>query len=119
VGPHGYSLEYHKDYLVRKTGLTPDDPGFGQRVFDVFGFDFLFSVNDGLVSWSQKGRVSDMGMPYTPDGATNGSPRLPVPQRGRVWGSMPSRNTGCRISKRKSAPTRPPSKRRARRIPGS
>jgi hypothetical protein len=56
-----YSLDYHTDYLTRRTGLPADDPAFGRAVHDLFGFDFLWSTDDGLVQWEKTGRTCDMG----------------------------------------------------------
>ena len=56
-----YSLEYHKDYLTKHTGLSQDDPGLTRQTYDRFAFDLLWSANDGIIDWNQAGRVTDMG----------------------------------------------------------
>lgn len=65
-----YSLEYHRPYLARHTGLAPDAPNLIQRAYEHFGFDFLWSTNNGLIDWERAGRVTDMGhASYAADGS--------------------------------------------------
>ena len=51
-----YSLDYHHEYLERKTGLPRKDPNFGRKVHEKFAFDFLWSTNDGLTDWDKMRR---------------------------------------------------------------
>jgi len=55
-----YSLEYHRDYLARRLNTKPDDPDLLTKTYQKYQFDFIFSVNDGLIPW-ERGRVTDMG----------------------------------------------------------
>ena len=82
-----YSLEYHKDYLARKLGVSPDDPGLNLKAYEHFAFDFLWSVNDGLIDWSAKGRVTDMGHAvYAADGSDKHEPKpCPFTSEEEVW----------------------------------
>ena len=82
-----YSLEYHKDYLARKLGVPADDPGLNLKAYQHFAFDFLWSVNDGLVDWSAKGRVTDMGHAvYAADGSDKHEPKSsPFTSEEEVW----------------------------------
>ncbi|HEX9973604.1 MAG TPA: hypothetical protein VGD14_16145, partial [bacterium] len=56
-----YSLEYHKDYLAKRTGISSDNPDFMRKAYDKFQIDFLWLTNDGLIDWAQAGRTTDMG----------------------------------------------------------
>ncbi len=56
-----YSFEYHKGYLARHTGLSEDTPARLRQGYDRFAFDFLWHTQDGLIDWSQTGRITDMG----------------------------------------------------------
>ena len=49
--------------LIRQiTGLDPKtDKNALRRFYDAWEIDFIWSVNDGPVPWSEKGRVTDMG----------------------------------------------------------
>lgn len=65
-----YSLEYHRPYLARRCGRATDDPDLIRLAYEHFGFDFLWSTNDGLVDWAKTGRVTDMGHAvYAADGS--------------------------------------------------
>lgn len=71
-----YSLEYHKDYIAARTGLSATCPALAARAYDRFGFDFLWSTHDGLVQWDQSGRTTDMGHAvYAADGSDQRPPR--------------------------------------------
>lgn len=64
-----YSLEYHKEYLARHTGLARDDPELTRHAYDQFSFDFIWSTNDGIINWDKAGRITDMGhASYAADG---------------------------------------------------
>ena len=43
-----YSLEYHVDYTIKKTGLSLDNPDTLRCFYDACHMDFLFGTNDGL-----------------------------------------------------------------------
>lgn len=82
-----YSIEYHQAYLERLTGLPRNDPAFSRQAYQRLQFDFLWSVNDGLIDWGQVGRVTDMGhAEYAADGSDRREPR-PCPFRTpeEVW----------------------------------
>lgn len=65
-----YSLDYHKDYLAKRTGLASDAAELMQRSHDRFAFDLIWSANDGIVDWGKAGRVTDMGhASYATDGS--------------------------------------------------
>lgn len=73
-----YSICYCKEYLAKRAGLSPDDPGFARSVYDFFKFDFCWSVNDGLVSWGT-GRTTDMGHANYAAGGIDQRPSQPSP----------------------------------------
>jgi hypothetical protein len=86
-GHSEYSLEYHKDYLAKRTGHSPVDRDLHRHGYDRFAFDFLWNSNDGLVNWAKTGRITDMGhAAYAADGsdqhASVQSPFLTVEE---VW----------------------------------
>jgi len=65
-----YSLEYHKGYFEKVTGLAADDPELARTARRNLSIDFLWSTNDGLVDWAEAGRVTDMGhAEYAQDGS--------------------------------------------------
>ncbi len=65
-----YSLEYHRDYLARRTGLPSSSTDLMPKAYDLFKYDFLWSTNDGLINWSRAGRVTNMGHAvYAADGS--------------------------------------------------
>ena len=66
-----YSLEYHKAYVRRLTGLEAKDAGAMQRMFEKWGVDLLWSTNDGLHDgWRGRGRATNMGhAAYAADGS--------------------------------------------------
>lgn len=82
-----YSLEYHPEYLAARTGVQPEDPDFRRLAFERFGFDFLWSTNDGLVEWGKAGRVTDMGhTSYASDGSDQRKPaESPFAEPEDVW----------------------------------
>jgi len=86
-GHSEYSLEYHKDYLARHTGLTPDDPELDRRTRECFAFDFNWSVDDGLIDWSKTGRTTDMGhAAYAGNGSDQRQPvKCPFNSVEEVW----------------------------------
>lgn len=56
-----YSLEYHKNYLAKRTGVNHDSPDLMRKGYDQLAIDFLWYSNDGLIDWTQAGRTTDMG----------------------------------------------------------
>ena len=68
-----YSLEYHKDFMRKKTGMEPSDPDAYRVFYDACGMDFLFGTYDGLRgAWVEEnlGRATDMGHAvYAKDGS--------------------------------------------------
>lgn len=82
-----YSLEYHGKYLSERTGLPPGSAGLAAAAYERFQFDFLWSVNDGLVDWSKAGRVTDMGhAAYAADGGDQRAPAVcPFASEEEVW----------------------------------
>jgi hypothetical protein len=82
-----YSLGYHRDYLAKKTGLPADDEGLMRQAHDLLRFDFIWSVNDGLVDWSKTGRATDMGhASYAADGSDQrAQSECPFKSEEEVW----------------------------------
>ncbi|MBI4979115.1 MAG: hypothetical protein HZC28_16665 [Spirochaetes bacterium] len=66
-----YSMEYHKDYIAKVTGLPDTDTNRTARFYDAWDFDFLWGTNDGLhANWGARGRATDMGhASYAADGS--------------------------------------------------
>jgi hypothetical protein len=56
-----YSLEYHKNYLAKRTRINVDNPDLMQKAYDKLKIDFLWYTNDGLINLTQAGRTTDMG----------------------------------------------------------
>jgi hypothetical protein len=82
-----YSLDYHRNYLARRTGLNPDDKTLGRAARSLFAFDFIWSTNDGLTDWGRTGRVTDMGhAAYAADGSDQRAPAVsPFATEEEVW----------------------------------
>ena len=82
-----YSLEYHKAFLCRRTGLPEDSPELARASLDALSFDFLWSTHDGLVDWEQAGRTTDMGhAEYALDGSDRREPKpCPFACEEEVW----------------------------------
>lgn len=82
-----YSLNYHTDYLAKRTGLSRDDPELPQRSHDRFALDFIWSTNDGIVDWDKTGRTTDMGhASYATDGSDQRAPTAsPFQTIAEVW----------------------------------
>lgn len=65
-----YSLTYHKKYLEEKAGVPEDHPDFSRNWKAALQIDFNWMINDGLIDWSEAGRVTDMGHAvYADDGS--------------------------------------------------
>ena len=57
-----YSMEYHIVYINKLTELPENHPDRMASFYDKWGYDFLWSTNDGLYGdWSKRGRSTDMG----------------------------------------------------------
>lgn len=82
-----YSLNYHLDYLAKRTGLSPEDPELVRRAYDELDFDFNWVTQDGLVDWGKAGRVTDMGhAAYAADGGDQrASAESPFQTVEEVW----------------------------------
>ena len=67
-----YSMNYHKGYLQKKTGLDPADPECIKKFNEFWVMDFQFGTNDGLHgNWAAHGRATDMGHAVYADGGTD------------------------------------------------
>ena len=66
-----YSLEYHKDYIRRLTGMDDPDPRAWRRMVELWAIDLNWHTDDGLHSdWEKRGRTTDMGHAvYAADGS--------------------------------------------------
>lgn len=86
-GHTDYSLEYHKEYLAKRTGLSPDSPELIKKAYDFFAFDFRFTTNAGLIDWAEAGRTTDMGhADYAVDGSDQRQPKQsPFTTAEEVW----------------------------------
>jgi hypothetical protein len=82
-----YSLEYHRPYLAAKTGLPESHESLIPCAYDRFAFDFLWSTNDGMISWEKTGRTTDMGhASYAADGSDQTAPvKSPFQTAEEVW----------------------------------
>ena len=82
-----YSLEYHTDYMAKRTGLHRDSPDLKQKTYELFAFDFLWSTNNGIVNWDETGRTTDMGhASYAADGSDQRQPSdSPFRSEEEVW----------------------------------
>jgi len=82
-----YSVEYHKEFLKKLTGLSENDPDFGKVAYDKLLFDFLWLSNDGLIDWKKTGRTTDMGhAEYASDGSDKREKReSPFKSEEEVW----------------------------------
>jgi hypothetical protein len=75
-----YSMGYHKDYIRKVTGLPADHPEAGRRFHDAWGFDFLWTTNDGLHGdWFKRGRATNMGHAEYAEGGTDRVEAQPCP----------------------------------------
>jgi hypothetical protein len=92
-----YSLQYHKEYIERKTGLAATDPAAIRKLYEQWKIDFLFGVNDGLHgNWSARGRATNMGHAvYAADGSDLHQPaECPFKSPGEVWDFDPATEYG-------------------------
>ena len=84
-----YSMEYHHDYIRKRTGADPSQPDARRRFYDFWKMDMLWNSDDGLHgNWGQRGRATDMGHAvYAADGGDMRNPQaVPVPDSGRRLG---------------------------------
>jgi len=86
-GHSEYSINYHREYLEKKTGLSASDPDFGKAWNRLFEIDFCFATNDGLIDWGKAGRTTDMGHAvYATDGSDERQPAVcPFETLEDVW----------------------------------
>ena len=86
-GHSEYSLEYHPDFLAAKASVNPEDPEFHKKWKAALQIDFNFMTNDGLINWSEAGRVTDMGHAvYAEDGSDERQPAVcPFETPEDVW----------------------------------
>ncbi len=92
-----YSMEYHRDYIQRLTGLPPDDPDLLPRFYDLWEYDFLWVTHDGLHGdWLSRGRATDMGHAiYAADGSDRKEPtESPFKTPEEVWEFDPVKEYG-------------------------
>lgn len=83
-----YSLEYHHASLRRRVGPEPDSQACLRGLYDEWGIDFLWTVQDGLRSdWLKLGRCTDMGhAEYASDGSDLRKPNhCPFETAEDVW----------------------------------
>jgi hypothetical protein len=82
-----YSLEYHLDYLARRTGRSRHDPELLRRGWDGCALDFIWATDDGLVDWDKTGRTTDMGhAAYAADAGDQRAPKAsPFQAMEEVW----------------------------------
>jgi hypothetical protein len=83
-----YSLGYHPEYFRTRTGLDPQDAGFGAAVERLWKIDFGWLTNDGLrADWASFGRATDMGHAvYAADGSDMRQPAAsPFRSVDEVW----------------------------------
>lgn len=70
-----YSIEYHREYLAKRTGELTDSPNLMRKAYNLLSFDFLFFTNDGIIDWKEAGRTTDMGhAAYAVDGSDQRQP---------------------------------------------
>jgi uroporphyrinogen-III decarboxylase len=81
-----YSIDYHRDYLVSRTGLDRKHPDFRRRWLDFWAMDFNWNSNDGLLGYG-RGRQTNMGhAEYAADGSDKTQPaECPFKSEEEVW----------------------------------
>jgi len=83
-----YSLEYHTDYILKKTGISPPNSEAYRRLYDLWDIDFLWITDDGLhQDWEKLGRATDMGhAEYAINGSDKRIPKeCPFKTPEEVW----------------------------------
>ncbi|MHB9024036.1 MAG: uroporphyrinogen decarboxylase family protein [Armatimonadota bacterium] len=73
--------EYMDNWEVIRhfTGKEWNEPGAFKEFYDKVHIDYLWSVNDGPVPWSQRGRTTDMGHAIYMEGGTDYRETKPCP----------------------------------------
>lgn len=76
-----YSMDYHKGFVQKVTGIDPTEPGqatLASRAFmKAWDFDFSWCTNDGPINWGSVGRSTDMGHAvYAADGSDQREPAV-------------------------------------------
>ncbi|PIP16236.1 MAG: hypothetical protein COX46_03525, partial [bacterium (Candidatus Ratteibacteria) CG23_combo_of_CG06-09_8_20_14_all_48_7] len=90
-------MEYHTGYIQKLTGLSEENPERNRRFYDLWGYDFLWIVDDGLHgNWLKKGRATDMGhASYASDGSDKrNSVESPFKTPEDVWAFDPIKEYG-------------------------
>ena len=86
-GHSQYSLQYHEQYLARRSGRAVDDRDLVRQAYDRLEIDFNWSTDDGLINWAEAGRTTDMGhASYASDGSDQREPKAsPFESAEEVW----------------------------------
>lgn len=87
-----YSLNYHTDYILKKTNSSNLDLDTIKKFYNIWGIDFLWNTNDGLHGdWEKFGRATDMGhAEYAIDGSDKRIPKeCPFKSLEDVWSFDP------------------------------
>ena len=82
-----YSLEYHQGFLAQVAGLPPGDPRIPSTAYNVLDLDFIWRTDNGIISWKEAGRVTDMGHAAYAVDASDQRPDQPSPftSEEEVW----------------------------------
>lgn len=83
-----YSLNYHTDYILKKTEASKIDLDTIRKFYDILMIDFLWNTDDGLHGdWEKFGRATDMGhAEYAIDGSDKRIPKeCPFKSSEDVW----------------------------------
>lgn len=83
-----YSLNYHTDYILKKTKASKIDLNAIRKFYDIWMIDFLWNTDDGLHGdWEKFGRATDMGhAEYAIDGSDKRIPKeCPFKSPEDVW----------------------------------
>ncbi|MBP8639104.1 MAG: hypothetical protein KBI34_07905 [Dictyoglomi bacterium] len=83
-----YSLNYHTDYILKKTKASKIDLNAIRKFYDILMIDFLWNTDDGLHGdWEKFGRATDMGhAEYAIDGSDKRIPKeCPFKSPEDVW----------------------------------
>ncbi len=82
-----YSMEYHRAYLSKLTGVPESHGDLIPRAYDQLSYDFLWNTQDGLIQWEKTGRTTDLGhAAYAADGSDQSAPSIsPFLTAEEVW----------------------------------
>jgi len=83
-----YSLNYHTDYILKKTKASKIDLNAIRKFYELWMIDFLWNTDDGLHGdWEKFGRATDMGhAEYAIDGSDKRIPKeCPFKSPEDVW----------------------------------